>query len=405
MADPSTEATETGKATTGVDSLAALLPLIIEKAIEGISRSIPDIIDQQLAQRGVVSVAGSDNIEDRDADAQIQLGDADAQIQPRDAGAPTKNMAVGASNEGDHKSVKSFDNVSTLLGKRKRDNQPFNKENSPPLIMSEEILTSLDDELGIDEKTDININDRLSKQIEHSYLEASAEAGSLNKIMKLYSMPGNLQMLAVPKLNREIEITSGFQNNDQFVSSKEKSLYSSQNYLAKAMAIIAKIGDDILADSDSGNTINHKDVLQKCIHAITLVGHVQAEHTRKRKNNVRNIVSTEYAALCGPKPGSKAAMTKPKNIDSKFLLGDNLKSDAKLAKAANDMFVKSSYHKRSKYDKKANANSYSGQGHFLYHGHKSQKKSQNHYKPLQYYNQSNHKHNNSNQNHKKNNKN
>ena len=160
--------------------------------------------------------------------------------------------------------------------------------------------------------------------------------------MKQHFLPKKLSKLAVPKLNREIELTSGYQNNDQFVNSKEKALYSSQNYLTKAMGIIATMSDDILKSAENTSIMDHKDMLQKCIQSITLLGHVQAEYTSKRKNNVRNIVSSEYTALCGPKPGSKEALKRPRNDTSTYLLGDNLKTEAKLAKAVSDMFRGSS---------------------------------------------------------------
>ena len=82
-------------------------------------------------------------------------------------------------------------------------------------------------------------------------------------------------------------------------------------------------------------------MVQKCIHAVTLLGHVQAELSQKRRNNIRSIVNHNYAALCGPRPGSQAVKRKPKNEKCEYLLGDSLKTDAKMAKAATDMFRKS----------------------------------------------------------------
>ena len=248
---------------------------------------------------------------------------------------------------------RNFDNVSQLLNS----NRKRQRENTPPLIMSEEILANIDDEIGIEETLGNSINERLAKQIIHSYLESSSESTALNKIMKMYSTPENLSPTTVPKLNREIELTKGFTNNDRYVNSKEKSLYATQNYVAKAITITSKMADEILGDTDcDGSTLNHKDILQKCIHVVTLLGHVQAELTQKRKNNIRNIVNSEYQALCGPKPGSKAAAKRPKNTNSKFLLGDNLKSDAKMARAANDMFRGSRENKRPRIEKRHHGN-------------------------------------------------
>ena len=64
--------------------------------------------------------------------------------------------------------------------------------------------------------------------------------------------------------------------------------------------------------------------------------------SQRRRNNIRSIVKSQYVSLCGPKPGSKAAMQKRKNIDSEHLLGDDLEKAANLAKTSNDIFKKSS---------------------------------------------------------------
>ena len=107
-----------------------------------------------------------------------------------------------------------------------------------------------------------------------------------------------------------------------------------------------------------------------CIHGSALLGHVQAELSKKRKNNIRNIVNSSYAALCGPRPGSQTGKRKPKNVDSEYLLGDNLKSDSKMAKTASDMFRASSTttsgrRGQSNYERKDSTKS-----DFLYHGRK-----------------------------------
>ena len=66
---------------------------------------------------------------------------------------------------------------------------------------------------------------RLAKQLDHAYFEASADTAALNKIMKLYALPGNLGDLAVPKMNEQVEITPAYQNNDGYLTSREISLY------------------------------------------------------------------------------------------------------------------------------------------------------------------------------------
>ena len=114
----------------------------------------------------------------------------------------------------------------------------------------------------------------------HSFLHASSETSSLNKIMKLCALPSNLSKMIVPKMNEEVEITSTYQNNERFISTKEKSLYAVQNYVAKPLAIISQMRDAVLSDADareSGTSLNHKKVIQMRIHATIPLSHVQAD--------------------------------------------------------------------------------------------------------------------------------
>jgi len=98
-------------------------------------------------------------------------------------------------------------------------------------------------------------------------------------------------------------------------------------------------------------------------------------NSQKRKNNFRNIVHGEYAALCGPRPGTQQAKKKPKNIDSEYLLGDNLKTDAKMAKTASSMFKQSSLYDRKRGHSNSTNNRRQDNNNkpqdFLYHGRKA----------------------------------
>ena len=102
--------------------------------------------------------------------------------------------------------------------------------------------------------------------------------------------------------------------------------------------------DAVVSDADArenGTSLNHKKVIQMGIHVTTLLSHIQAEMSQRRRNNIRSIVESHYVSFCGPKPGSKAAMQNPKNTDPEHLLGNNLKKAAKKAKTSNNMFKKS----------------------------------------------------------------
>ena len=80
----------------------------------------------------------------------------------------------------------------------------------------------------------------------------------------------------------------------------------------------------VLSNADTrenGTSLNHEKVIEMGIDATTLLSHVQAEMSQQRRNNIRSIVEPQYVSLCGPKPGSKVTMQKPKN-EVMFLLSD-----------------------------------------------------------------------------------
>ena len=137
--------------------------------------------------------------------------------------------------------------------------------------------------------------------------------------------------------------------------SNEKSLYSSQNFVVKIIAIMSDISNSVLLASDngpSGGPINHVNIVIACMNRITLLGHVSEEFERKRKNNLRNIVHKDFVALCGPKPGSVAYKGKPRNTRSKCVLGDNFKQAVKDAKRSEEITKKDSYGKDFKVQSK-----------------------------------------------------
>ena len=86
-------------------------------------------------------------------------------------------------------------------------------------------------------------------------------------------------------MNEEVEISSACQNKI-FIPSKEKTLYSVQNYVAKALVIISQMTDAVLSDADArenGTSLNHKKVIQMGIHVTTLLSHIQADVTTTQK--------------------------------------------------------------------------------------------------------------------------
>ena len=87
------------------------------------------------------------------------------------------------------------------------------------------------------------------------------------------------------------------------------------------------------------------NIIKACMNGISLLGHVSGEFERKCKSNLRNVVHRDFVTLCGPKPGSATYKAKPRNAESKYLLGDNLKQAAKDAKRSEEITKKDSHRK------------------------------------------------------------
>ena len=94
------------------------------------------------------------------------------------------------------------------------------RDRTPTLQMSQEILHKLRDKMGMNVDESKNINQGLPTQLMHSFLHASSETSSLNKIMKLYALPSNLSKMTVLKMNEEVETTSAYQSNKRFITTK-----------------------------------------------------------------------------------------------------------------------------------------------------------------------------------------
>ena len=126
--------------------------------------------------------------------------DADAQNCGKKKDIITPQIIRDRANDTDSQNNKSFDNVDELLqytsnSGRKRNHSTASstpRDRTPPLQMTQEILHGLGDELGMNVGESKNMNQCLSTQLMHSLLYASSETSSLNKIMKLYTLPSKL---------------------------------------------------------------------------------------------------------------------------------------------------------------------------------------------------------------------
>ena len=177
----------------------------------------------------------------------------------------------------------------------------------------------------------------------------------------------------------------------------EKRLNSSQNYVIKAISILSNMPNSILkaSDADNSGSLDHVNLVKLCLNTITLLSNISADFTRKRKHNLRNIVHSDFLALCGPKQGTTAAKVKPKNQRSTFLLGDNRKQAAKDARRLQEL-TKKDYKKDFKGNRQTQTRDQTKS--FLDYGKKG---GQNYNQPSQqrippFYNNSNNNRNNTN---------
>ena len=154
--------------------------------------------------------------------------DADAQ-NSRKKDINTPQIIRNRANDSDS-TDNSFDNVDELLQHTSNTSRKHKhsaaastpqRDRTPLLQMSQEILHQLGDKMGINAYESRNINQGLYTQLMHSFLHASSETSSLNKIMKLYALSSNLPKMAVPKMNEEVEITSAYQKNERFITIKK----------------------------------------------------------------------------------------------------------------------------------------------------------------------------------------
>ena len=131
--------------------------------------------------------------------------------------------------------------------------------------------------------------------------------------------------LKPPKINQEIESSQQYQSDEpSFVMNNKKSLYSSQNYVIKAISILSNMTNSVLkaSDDDNGGSLDHVSLVKSCVNTMTLLSH------------------TDFLALCGTKPGTTVPKVEPKNQRSTFLLEDNLKQAAKDVRRSQELAKK-----------------------------------------------------------------
>ena len=167
----------------------------------------------------------------------------------KDIGSPQTNKDVGTcikiiTDVGSGVNKDDSSSVGELFRNRKRHlpNADANGPTAPPPIkMSWKILGQVEDNFSVLDKEGHSVDTELAKKIENVFFESIGDNIKLQKIMKEYKHPANLLNLKPLKINPEIESSQQYQSNTSFVINNEKSLYSSQNYVMKAIVKCDKL--------------------------------------------------------------------------------------------------------------------------------------------------------------------
>ena len=64
----------------------------------------------------------------------------------------------------------------------------------------------------------------------------------------------------------------------------EKSLYSSQNYVIKAISILSNMANSIVkaSDADNGGSFDRVSLVRSCLNTITHLSHISAVYKKKK---------------------------------------------------------------------------------------------------------------------------
>ena len=302
-----------------------------EKEDEGMETDEDGISEEQL-------------LNPRDENAQNIQEDSSASKKSMDVSAKSKirvDLSATSSNADASAASRNADTeLQKLFGTEPEDGEVVS--NDPELDNENQaFLAELLNAMSAAEDKGEPINSKYVDIIKGHFMAKSSLSDEITKSMQASHIPSNCEFLRVPKLNPELQASSRFANDQEFVLSNEKSLYKSSNIIHHLIGSLCKIVDAsmnaISQEGGQSKPLDPKQIVLDALNGITLAGAVAAELAQKRRNNVRKICANDFQSLCGPKPGSLEAKKKPANKGEEFLLGDNLKEASKEAKRGADI--------------------------------------------------------------------
>ena len=112
------------------------------------------------------------------------------------------------------------------------------------------------------------------------FFDASGNNVNLKKIIRDHSHP--FKNKSTTK-NPEIESSEQLQNNTSFITTNERCMNCSCNFVKKAISTMSDMVKSVLKafDDDKGGSPDHVNLVKSCISTITLLNHVLATFSRK----------------------------------------------------------------------------------------------------------------------------
>ena len=254
-------ATETNEKTDGkqkssISSIFSDIKTLLDDFRQGLHDFIENIITKELHEQDAISFHANPTNSDEDSGSNRvnNNGDTDTPVQNnRDNGSHNTDADQGSAVGGTPQKY-TDSSIGELFTNRRRHGSK--DDDKPPLKMSREILHQVDDDFGLPKGKGVAVDELLAGKISHAYFESSADNTKLQKLIKENQHPSNLMTIKPPKLNPEIESFHQFQNNTSFVTCNEKSLYSSQNFVVKTIAVMSDIANSLILASDNGPSVD-----------------------------------------------------------------------------------------------------------------------------------------------------
>ena len=150
------------------------------------------------------------------------------------------------------------------------------------------MLQQLEKELEGEEAVSENVNEKVAK-IVNLGIRSSIDRKKAKGLYEKYNRPENCGALVVPKINRELWITSALAKT---IKDEDKEYQLAQRYLNQGIIPLVQLLDNLLTDKNSENNFTlAKDATQ-------LLAYAHRDMSNLRRQRVKTVVVDKYKPLC-----------------------------------------------------------------------------------------------------------